>query len=333
MQMMPIKSIKGVRQFYIYKDAEVVVFKDKVCIRDKELDANDEEDYCVDHGVLTKLIYNDPTETEYVFVNDHFEEFRTKYKHVNHFSPNAYYSCEDDEDGGEKYCISDHGEEYSFTTREQVRAYIAKYDTKSSILMIPLWDDKTLVFYTKTGQRLWEYKEKEEKLKLSGKCISVVDDVVVVISLYGARPQKIQGFNIRTGKRLWVIQSDAKYESDTFFIGEDKMLYGCRGYMIIPGIGITMLNPITGKLDVILINTDEEFDFMPNEVTMQGRKLYFVNHRKGNEIGVIDVDKKELVERVPLNIKKKVTIGAPVVTDDKVYVFIRDLKELRVFEK
>ena len=27
MQMMPIKSIKVVRQFYIYKDAEVVVFR------------------------------------------------------------------------------------------------------------------------------------------------------------------------------------------------------------------------------------------------------------------------------------------------------------------
>ena len=66
---------------------------------------------------------------------------------------------------------------------------------------------------------------------------------------------------------------------------------------------------------------------------MHDRQLYFVDNRRGNEIGVIDVDKLELIERVPLNIKKKVTIGAPVVTDDKVYVFIRDLKELRVYDK
>ena len=66
---------------------------------------------------------------------------------------------------------------------------------------------------------------------------------------------------------------------------------------------------------------------------MHDRQLYFVDNRRGNEIGVIDVDKRELIERMPLNIKKKVTIGAPMVTDDKVYVFIRDLKELRVYEK
>ena len=116
-------------------------------------------------------------------------------------------------------------------------------------------------------------------------------------------------------------------------MGEDKMLYGCRGYVVSPDIGITKLNPLTGELEVSLINKDEEFDFMPWNVTMHDRQLYFVDNRRGNEIGVIDVDKKELVERVPLNIKKKVTIGAPVVTDDKVYVFISDLQELRVFEK
>ena len=194
-------------------------------------------------------------------------------------------------------------------------------------------DCHTLLFYTKTGQRLWEYKEEDENLKINGRCIPVVDDVVVVISLYGARPKKIQGFNIRTGERLWINQSEAKYEPDTFHIGADKMLYGCRGYVVSPGIGITKLNPLTGELEVSLINKDEEFDFMPWNVTMHGRQLYYTDNRRGNEIGVIDVDKKELVERVPLNIKKKVTIGAPVVTDDKVYVFIQDLNELRVFEK
>ena len=203
----------------------------------------------------------------------------------------------------------------------------------SKVIVFGDVSDKALLFYTKTGQRLWEYKEEDESLKINGRCIPVVDDVVVVISLYGARPKKIQGFNIRTGKRLWIIQSEARHEPDTFFLGEDKMLYGCRGYVVRPGIGITKLNPFTGELNVSLINEDEEFDFMPWNVTMNGRQLYFVDNRKGNEIGVIDVDKRELIERVPLNIKKKVTIGAPVVTDDKVYVFISDLQELRVFEK
>ena len=47
---------------------------------------------------------------------------------------------------------------------------------------------------------------------------------------------------------------------------------------------------------------------------------------------MIDVDRKEIVERQPLEIKKNVTIGAPVVTDDRMYVYIRELNELRVYE-
>ena len=45
-----------------------------------------------------------------------------------------------------------------------------------------------------------------------------------------------------------------------------------------------------------------------------------------------NVDRKEIVERQPLEIKKNVTIGAPVVTDDRMYVYIRELNELRVYE-
>ena len=328
-----IEIIKRIRQFYIYNDMEVIAFNNKVYVGNKEFDSTDRDDFYVDHGVLTKHNFDDPKNTYFVYVGDRFEEFRSKYKYANHFSKDEYYSSESEEDGIEKCCMFDHGQEYCFTIKEQEKTYIAHYDSKSSILMIPLWDDKTMVFYTKTGQRLWEYKEEDENLKINGSCIPVVDDVVVVISLYGARPKKIQGFNIRTGKRLWIIQSEARHEPDTFFLGEDKMLYGCRGYVVKPGLGITKLNPFTGELNVSLIHEDEEFDFMPWNVTMHGRQLYFVDNRRGNEIGVIDVDKRELVERVPLNIKKKVTIGAPVVTDDKVYVFIRDLQELRVFEK
>ena len=199
--------------------------------------------------------------------------------------------------------------------------------------MIPLWDDKTMVFYTKTGQRLWEYKEEDENLKINGRCIPVVDDVVVVISMRGLRPEKIQGFNIHTGERLWGITSEGKGVSNTLFVGEDKILYGCMRPFASNGLVLTSLNPFTGELIKHVISEEDGFEVMPWLVTMHGRQLYYTDNRRGNEIGVIDVDKRELIERVPLNIKKKVSIGAPVVTDDKVYVFISDLQELRVFEK
>ena len=109
------------------------------------------------------------------------------------------------------------------------------------------------------------------------------------------------------------------------------MLYGC--VPCYKELLLFRLDPYTGSLESWNLLSDEDLDVMPWNVTMHGHQLYYTDNRRGNEIGVIDVDKRELIERVPLNIKKKVTIGAPVVTDDKVYVFISDLQELRVFEK
>ena len=208
-------------------------------------------------------------------------------------------------------------------------------DIVDDVLMLSdnIIDCHTLLFYTKTGQRLWEYKEEDENLKINGRCIPVVDDVVVVISMRGLRPEKIQGFNIHTGERLWGIISEGKGVSNTLFVGEDKILYGCMRPFASNGLVLTSLNPFTGELIKHVISEEDGFEVMPWLVTMHGRQLYYTDNRRGNEIGVIDVDKRELIERVPLNIKKKVSIGAPVVTDDKVYVFISDLQELRVFEK
>ncbi|MBR6249774.1 MAG: hypothetical protein IKR17_01095 [Bacteroidales bacterium] len=206
----------------------------------------------------------------------------------------------------------------------------------SKVIVFGDVSDKALLFYTKTGQRLWEYKEEDENLKINGRCIPVVDDVVVVISEDCAVAEKIQGFNIHTGKKLWEISNAEEIVCpNTFFVGEDQYLYGCctecAYYDEESKLIMTKLNPKNGNTESIDVGMG--FSAMSYDVTMHDRQLYYIDNRPGNEIGVIDVDKKELIERVPLNIKKKVTIGAPVVTDDKVYVFIRDLQELRVFQK
>ena len=329
--MKQLKIAKGVKQFYVYNEAPIVVYSNIVNICGVDFESKKDDDYFVRNGVLTKSIPNGLIKyKQYKFNGNKFEEEHSQYARNTYFDNNSWLSTEYTE-GVIRVALTINGESYLFDIKDKKHANIPYFSFRHDILV--LTSDKSLLFYTKTGQRLWEYKEEDENLKINGRCIPVVDDVVVVISLYGARPKKIQGFNIRTGERLWISQSEAKYEPDTFHIGADKMLYGCRGYVVSPGIGITKLNPLTGELEVSLINKDEEFDFMPWNVTMHDRQLYFVDNRRGNEIGVIDVDKRELIERVPLNIKKKVTIGAPVVTDDKVYVFISDLQELRVFEK
>ena len=324
------KLIKGINFIGVINSQPVVIFpNDKLMIGSITFPIEQGDDFLIEGNVLV----NHKGSKAYIYKGGVFVPYTSRYKYFCFLSEEEVLSNEH-RDGLSRLSIVENGSEYLIDINETNLTdsfYITQKKENSVIFMSR--NSLSLLFYTKTGQRLWEYKEEDENLKINGRCIPVVDDVVVVISLYGARPKKIQGFNIRTGERLWISQSEAKYEPDTFHIGADKMLYGCRGYVVSPGIGITKLNPLTGELEVSLINKDEEFDFMPWNVTMHDRQLYFVDNRRGNEIGVIDVDKRGLIERVPLNIKKKVTIGAPVVTDDKVYVFISDLQELRVFEK
>ena len=328
MKVVEIK--KGIIRVEFYKNNPVCVYEDYFVINETKY-SNDNNDYVSEeNGVLNK--YKDENSL-CVFINGNFEPVKVKYSFPTFFDENVWIEYSYSEDKNADVRFMEHGEETLFAIKTPNGIHSPRYIKDKSILLFNDPAQKYLLAYSKTGEFLWQYTEEEDELKINWRCIPVVDDVVVVISLYGARPKKIQGFNIRTGERLWIIQSEARHEPDTFFLGEDKMLYGCRGYVVKPGIGITKLNPFTGELNVSLIHEDEEFDFMPWNVTMHDRQLYFVDNRRGNEIGVIDVDKRELIERVPLNIKKKVTIGTPVVTDDKVYVYIDDLQELRVFEK
>ena len=323
--------IKDVVNFGICKSKPIIVHTDHFYIGEERLSKRLNDSVYTENDAV--IMYKRPEDEFEVYSNGKFDQLIYRLSSPYHLGSDNWIEHENHTDGHANVFFSEHGHEYRFNIIVSKGIHWPRYSSKYSVLLFSEPNVSYVIAVTKTGERLWEYKEEDENLKINGRCIPVVDDVVVIISLYGAKPKKIQGFNIRTGERLWKIESEAKYEPDTFFMGKDKMLYGCRGYVIRPGIGVTKLNPFTGELEVSLINNEEVFDFMPWNVTMHDRQLYFVDNHRGNEIGVIDVDKRELIERMPLNIKKKVTIGAPMVTDDKVYVFISDLQELRVFEK
>ena len=329
--MKQLSVAKGVRQFYVYNEAPIVVYSNIVNICGVDFESKKDDDYFVRNGVLTKSTPNGFMKyKQYKFNGNKFEEEHSQYARNTYFDNNSWLSTEYTE-GVIRVALTINGESYLFDIKDKKHANIPYFSFRHDILV--LTSDKSLLFYTKTGQRLWEYKEEDENLKINGRCIPVVDDVVVVISMRGLRPEKIQGFNIHTGERLWGITFEGKGVSNTLFVGEDKILYGCMRPFASNGLVLTSLNPFTGELIKHVISEEDGFEVMPWLVTMHGRQLYYTDNRRGNEIGVIDVDKRELIERVPLNIKKKVSIGAPVVTDDKVYVFISDLQELRVFEK
>ncbi len=327
MKVVEIK--KGIIRVEFYKNNPVCVYEDYFVINETKY-PNDNNDYVSEeNGVLKK--YKDISSL-YVFINGIFEHVKIKYSFPTFFEENVWIEYSYSEDKIANVRFMENCKETLFSIKTPNGIHSPRYIKEKTIFLFNDPAQKYLLIYSKTGEFLWQYTEEDANLKINWKCIPVVDDVVVIISKYGARPKKIQGFNIRTGEQIWIIQSDAKYEPDTFHVGEDNMLYGCRGYVVSPGIGITKLNPFTGDLEVTLVNKEEVFDSMPWNVTMHGRRLYYADNREGKEIGVIDVDRKEIVERQPLEIKKNVTIGAPVVTDDRMYVYIRELNELRVYE-
>ena len=328
MKVVEIK--KGIIRVEFYKNNPVCVYEDYFVINETKY-SNDNNDYVSEeNGVLNK--YKDENSL-CVFINGNFEPVKVKYSFPTFFDENVWIEYSYSEDKNADVRFMEHGEETLFAIKTPNGIHSPRYIKDKSILLFNDPAQKYLLAYSKTGEFIWQYTEEEDELKINWRCIPVVDDVVVVISMRGLRPEKIQGFNIHTGERLWGITFEGKGVSNTLFVGEDKILYGCMRPFASNGLVLTSLNPFTGELIKHVISEEDGFEVMPWLVTMHGRQLYYTDNRRGNEIGVIDVDKRELIERVPLNIKKKVTIGAPVVTDDKVYVFIGDLQELRVFDK
>ena len=329
-----VNVIKGVRQFYVYNNNATIVYADRVVVGSVHLEATEDDDFFVRNGVLTKSVLNAPMSyKQYLFNEDKFEEEACQYARNFYFDKNSWLSTVYS-DGIIRVALTINKEKFLFDIAAKKHPNVPHYSFQHGVLM--LTSNNSILFYAKSVERMWEYVEATASLKINSGCIPVVDDVVVVISEDCAVAEKIQGFNIHTGKKLWEISNAEEIVCpNTFFVGEDQYLYGCctecAYYDEESKLIMTKLNPKNGNTESIDVGMG--FSAMSYDVNMHGRQLYYTDNRRGNEIGVIDVDKRELIERMPLNIKKKVTIGAPMVTDDKVYVYIRDLKELRVYEK
>ena len=316
-----IKKVKGLMKFYLWRGQEVLIYKDKIHIGDKVLDVNPKDDYfakndCLTNGVLGK-------DERQLYNGEFFEDEKVVYGKSNHyFAPDVYYS-EEDKDGVAKISLMEHGNEYLLEVESEKSLKIATYNSNHSILMLPQSGDRKLFFYTKTGERLWVYEEEEENKEIS-MSIPVVDDIVVIIS----GPRKVQGFRIRTGEKLWETHD---FCPEYLFEGEDKALYGCMSNFC-KDLFLYRLDPVTGKLDSWNLKLEEDFHLSPWIVSMHNNRLYYGSNRPGCELGVIDCGKRELVEAIPLNFKKGCQVGAPIVSDGKVYVFSRGAGELCVYE-
>jgi hypothetical protein len=326
-----IKKVKGLMNFYLCRGEEVLIYKDKIHIGDKVFDVNPKDDYYVENDCLTKgVLGKDECQ---LYNGESFEDEKVVYGGANiYFAPDVYYSRKR-EDYGSKYSFMEHGKEYLFEVEAEDSFKIAKYDFNHSILMLPQSDDRKLFFYTKTGERLWVFEEEEVVDEMPMKIVRefpVVDDVVVIISrILTEDIYKAQGFKIRTGEKLWELRDNDC--PDDLFLGEDKKLYGCYSYY--DNLMLYCIDPFSGKMEGFAVKTnDEGINVCPWNVSMHNNCLFYGSNRPGCELGVIDCGKRELVEAIPLKFKKGCQVGAPIVSDGKVYVFSRGAGELRVYE-
>jgi len=325
-----IKRVKGLKGFYLHRGQEVRIYKDKICVGDNELKAEPDDDFFEENGNLTKHKLG-KSGTRMLYNNGVFEEEKLRYSIAIYFAPDVYYS-KMEEGNVFKYSFMENGTEYLFEIESEKSLSRIEYNPGNSVLMIPTSGDRQLLFYTKTGERLWVYDEEDVVKGTELKIVrfpSVVDDVVVIISrIITESIYKAQGFKIRTGEKLWELRDDDC--PDYLFEGDDKMLYGCLS--IYDELVLCRLDPFTGKFDKLAVKRDEGISVCPWNVTMHNNRLYYGSNRPGCEFGIIDCGKKELVESVALGLKSGYQIGAPKISDGKAYVFSRFAGELRVYE-
>lgn len=226
-----IRKESQVEDFFLWQNSEVIVYKDKACMGTKIFDRSSLATYSNLNGVLIKSIHlGNQKYKVYVYENGKFVETKARYYHRPTFiSPSIHYSEEYNANlGDSNVSFWKDGTEYLFSVNAQSRLGLFTYDFENSLICIKTSDGKQFFVYTIIGQKIWEYKEQEGILKM--KCLPIVDDVVVVISQEVTAAMKLQGFDIRTGELLWKLDVSERVCPNTFFIGDDKMLYGCDVY-------------------------------------------------------------------------------------------------------
>ena len=336
-----LETKKDIVNFFLYNGEEVFVYEDKVVIGDKTLPVNENERVNYENGVLYKTIKDKDDKLKYTLSGFDGESFvleNFRYDSKRFLNPHQFCSTEKTKDGVAKVAFMDNGTEHLFEFESKIKYYVLGFDSKSEILILISLRDDGLLFYTKTGERLWEYTVKEG-YEISGRGIgvTVVDDVVVIPCELDRHCESLEGYNIRTGEKLWEV-TGRKNCNKKYVMGSNKMLYALRSYHDYGTIELylTKQNPFTGEVDLKVIKEGLYWGHVINsDVTIHGNKLFYINRNtsEGFPLGVINLDTKEVIEDFALK-PKGYLVDKPIVTDEKVYVFIHGDKknELRIYE-
>lgn len=324
---------KNISDFYIYKNNPVFIKSGTAYYNGLTFKTDDNEEFFVDNNVFIKYGNN----LNFKFVDNSFIAIDKFYDHINFFTETSWL-----EYSNRNYFYSRFVENNRFTdiTITESPHFECRWLHNGVLAFNNPFTGSQILFYSTTGERLWEYKTKNSDWKINRMCIPMVDDVVVIISAdrnIRNEMTHVEGFNIKTGERLWRIESTEV--PCHLIVGEDKMLYACNVRWYVgednhTELRLTVINPFTGVFENhVLKHHDEDVCVMSWNTCIYGNKLYYADNRPGCVLGVVDLDKKQIVDEFNFNLKKGFTMGAPVVTEDKIYQFIRNKKEVWVFDK
>ena len=331
----------GVTGFFLYDGEETLIYKDKIEIGDKILSSKEDDDYYCVNDVLYKAVFDEKTITASYFRYDgtNFTESDFRFKLKKYFDSQCCCSYE--------YEYKNGIERISLKCKEE--EFIIEFDAErkykplhfnNDILMLSAALGKGLLFYTKTGERLWEYQV-EEGLEIFESGVTVVDDDIVVIpSTKNDHAVLVEGYNLLIGEKLWKVD-DEDCCNYYYSLGPGKMLYSLASYHCYDHtteLRFTQINPSTGEAKMSVLKKGDYWKAVySGHIAINGNKLFYVNLNKyeGFSLGVIDLETKELIEDMPLKTEGFHT-DKPVVTDEKIYVFIYhdddSLNELRIYE-
>jgi len=334
-----LENKKGVVDFILYKNEEVLVYNDKIKIGDKMLSIDDEAYFDCVKDVLYKQI-NDKDDIAILshYDGNAFVEEEFMYEFKQYFNSQRRISYEF-KNGVGLFSYISNGEDFVFEFATKRRYNVLGLDNKDEILLLCHVVGKELLFYTKTGERLWEYKV-EEGREIHESGVMVVDDIVVIPSKENGQAVLVEGYNLLTGEKVWEVD-DKDCCNYCYSIGQNKMLYSlasfyCKDHTV--ELRLTQINPFTGEAEMSVIKEGDHWGYVRSlNETIYGNKLFYVNLNKaeGFSLGVVDLDTKELIEDMPLE-SDGFHVEKPIVTDDKIYVLIlhddKSLNELRIYE-
>ena len=329
-----IENKNNTKSFFLYKGEEVFVFEDEIKIGGNTLPAKKQDVYQIENDVLFKKekCKGSVFPSYFRFDGYKFEPENFRYKLKEYF--NFHWKCSYEfSNGFSRISLSNDEDESVFEFPSDAKYKPIYFDNKEILLLCHVVG-KNLLFYTKTGERLWEYKV-EEGREIHESGVMVVDDIVVIPCTEDDAPISVEGYNLLTGEKLWEVD-DEDYCNYCYVIGPNKMLYALSSYYCDGGsveLHLCELNPFTGETNEKELKEGRHWDDIhPADTVIYGNKLFYVNQikKEGCSVGVVDLETKELIDDTPLESQGN-TVEKPIVTDDKIYVRIRELNELRIY--